>query len=81
MRRTEPILRIDILQVLAFQGPSKITHLTCKAKIGFKKLVNFLDNLVAEGLVKEREIDNKHIMYLITTKGLRTVKESPIVTS
>jgi predicted transcriptional regulator len=81
MRRTEPIMRMDILQVLAFQGPLKKTHLTCKANIGFKKLVNFLDNLVVEGLVKERETDNKHIVYLITTKGLRAFKDSPRVTS
>jgi predicted transcriptional regulator len=81
MRRTEPIIRFDILQALAFQGPLKITHLTCKANIGFKKLENFLDNLLAEGLVNEREIDNKHIVYLITTKGLRAFKDSPRVTS
>jgi predicted transcriptional regulator len=51
IRRTEPIVRMDILQALAFQGPLTITHLTCKANIGFKKLENFLDKLAAEGLV------------------------------
>jgi len=63
MRRTEPDIRMDILQALTLHGPLKITHLTNKANIGFIKMENFLDNLIAEGLVNERETKNKHILY------------------
>jgi predicted transcriptional regulator len=80
MLRTKSIIRMDILQALAFYGPLKKTHLTSKANIGFKKLENFLDHLVANGLVNERSIDNEHVVYLITTKGLEHFKDSPRVT-
>ena len=76
MRRTEPIIRMDILESLAFSGPLKITHITRKAKINFKKLENFLDNLIADGLVKEKEIDQDNVVYLITTKGFRALRDS-----
>lgn len=76
MRRTEPIIRMDILESLAFNGPLKITHITSKAKINFKKLENFLDNLIADGLVKEKEVDQDNVVYLITTKGFRAFRDS-----
>ena len=76
MRRTEPDIQIDILEALALNGPLKITHLTCKANISFRKVENLLDNLISYGFVKEREVDDKTIVYLITTKGLKTFKDS-----
>ena len=70
MRRPEHIIRMDILESLAFSGPLKITHITSKAKINFEKLETFLDNLIADGLMKQKEADPDNVVYLITTKGL-----------
>ena len=76
MRRTEPAIRMDILEALAFHGPLKMTHLTQKAKINFRQLTNFLNNLIADGFVNEKEIDHTNVLYLITTKGLKAFKFS-----
>ena len=67
---------MDILESLAFSGPLRITHITSKAKINFVKLENFLDNLIADGLVKEKEVDQDNVVYMITTKGFRVFKDS-----
>lgn len=74
MRRTEPVIRMDILGALAFHGPLKMTHLTRKAKINFTQLKDFLDNLMADGLVNEKEIHHTNVLYFITTKGLKAFR-------
>jgi predicted transcriptional regulator len=78
MRRTEPPIRMNILESLALNEPLKITHIQSKANINFKKLENFLDNLITDGLVKEKVIDQDNIVYLIATRGLRAFRESPL---
>lgn len=76
MRRTASVIRIEILESLAFDGPLKITHITSKVNVNFVKLENFLESLIMRGLVKEKKIGQNNNMYFITNKGLRAFRES-----
>jgi len=74
MRRTDTQIQIEILEALAFNGQLKPTHLTCKANINYRKLDNLLDNLTSYGLVNERVVEHKGVVYFITSKGLMALK-------
>jgi predicted transcriptional regulator len=75
MRRTEPKIQMDVLEALTFNGPLKLTNLTCRASINFKKLEKLLGYLIAHGLVNKREVDSNNVVYLITPKGLKIFKD------
>lgn len=75
MRRTEPEIQMDVLEALTFNGPLKLTNLTCKANINYKKLEKLLGYLIAYGLVNKREVDSNNVVYLITHKGLKIFKD------
>ena len=76
MRRTEPEIQMDVLEALTFNGPLKLTNLTCKANINYKKLEKLLGYLIAYGLVNKREAAySNNVVYLITPKGLKIFKD------
>ena len=74
VRRSKPRIHVDILEVLAFHGPLKPTHITYKAKVNSNVLKQRLDFLIKQNLVKERTLGNEKAIYAITKRGMRVLK-------
>ncbi|MCW4034341.1 MAG: winged helix-turn-helix domain-containing protein [Candidatus Bathyarchaeota archaeon] len=73
MRRSKMEMYIDILKVIAQNGPLKLTHVMYKANVNcsvLKENLGFLidQNLIEEQIVKKRRNKTK-IAYAITEKG------------
>ena len=76
MRRSKMEMYIDILKVLAQNGPLKLTHVMYKANVNCSVLKQNLDFLIKQNLIEELIVHKKRnkikIRYAITEKG-RTV--------
>ncbi len=76
MRRSKMEMYIDILKVLAQNGPLKLTHVMYKANVNCSVLKENLDFLIAQNLIEEqvtvKRRNKTKISYAITDKG-RTV--------
>ena len=68
MRRSKMEMYISILEALAYNGPSKITRITYKAKMNFSQLRPIMDDLIQKRLVEERKLKN-NAAYLATQKA------------
>jgi predicted transcriptional regulator len=65
---------VDILKVLAQRGSLKLTHIMYKANVNCKVLKEYLDFLVGQGLVEERIVGKRRVVYAITQRGLTVLK-------
>ena len=65
---------VDILKVLAHRGPLKLTHIMYKANVNCKVLKEYLDFLVGQGLVEERIVGKRRVVYTITQRGVTVLK-------
>ena len=74
MRRSKLEMYIDILQVLAHHGPLKLTHMMYKANINCSVLREYLDFLIKQGLVEERTVGKRRVVYAITQRGRTVIK-------
>jgi len=74
MRRAKLEMYIDILQVLAWRGPLKLTHVMYKANVNCSVLKEHLDFLIRYGLVEERTVEKKRIVYAVTQRGRIVIK-------
>jgi len=74
MRRSKLEMYIDILKVLAQKGPLKLTHIMYKANVNCSVLKEYLDFLIEQGLVEEKTVGKKRIVYAASEKGLRVLK-------
>lgn len=74
MRRSKFEMYVDILKVLAHRGPLKLTHIMYKANVNCSVLKEYLDFLITQGLVEEKTIGKKRIVYTITENGLKVLK-------
>ena len=74
MRRSKLEMYIDILKVLAHKGPLKLTHIMYKANVNCSVLKEYLDFLIEQGLVEEKTVGKKRIVYAVSEKGLRVLK-------
>jgi predicted transcriptional regulator len=76
MRRSKMEMYIDILKVLAQNGPLKLTHVMYKANVNCSVLKQNLGFLIKQNLIEEQVTVKKRnktkISYAITEKG-RTV--------
>jgi predicted transcriptional regulator len=76
MRRSKMEMYIDILKVLAQNGPLKLTHIMYKANVNCSVLKQNLDFLIQQNLIEEqikrKKRDKIKVRYAITEKG-RTV--------
>ncbi len=73
MRRSKMEMCIDILKVLAQNGPLKLTHVMYKANVNCSVLKEYLDFLIHQQLIEEQLLHRKRnktkITYAITEKG------------
>ena len=65
---------VDILSVLTHRGPLKLTHVMYKANVNCSVLKEYLDFLMKQGLVEERPVGKRRIVYGVTQRGLTVLK-------
>ena len=69
---------IDILKVMAQNGPMKLTHIMYKANVNCSVLKENLDFLLQQNLIKEQITIKKRnktkVRYAITEKGRTVIK-------
>jgi len=75
MRRSKLEMYIDILTVLALRGPLKLTHVMYKANINCSALKENLEFLTNQGLVEEKSVGKRRVVYAITQRGKVTLKQ------
>lgn len=74
MRRSPLEKYIEIIGVLAQNGPLKMTPLTYKANLNCSILKEDLSFLVKQGLIEERTIGKDKIVFAITQRGINVLK-------
>jgi predicted transcriptional regulator len=78
MRRSKMEMYIDILKVMAQNGPMKLTHIMYKANVNCSVLKQNLDFLIQQNLIEEQVVHKKRnktkISYAITEKGRTVIK-------
>lgn len=66
---------IDILSVLSQRESLKVTHIMYKVNINCSILNEYLDFLIKQGLVEERNGIKKQTAYVITQRGITVLKQ------
>ena len=78
MRRSKMEMYVDILKVLAQNGPLKLTHIMYKANVNCSVLKQNLDFLIQQNLIEEqikRKKRNKiKVRYAITERGKTVIR-------
>lgn len=70
MRRSKIEMYTDVLSALALEGPLKLTHIMYKVNVNCKALKEFLEFLIRQGLVEERSVGKRRVVYAATQRGL-----------
>ena len=65
---------VDILSVLAHRGPLKLTHVMYKANVNCSVLKEYLTFLMEQGLVEERNLRKRRVVYAVTQRGLTVLR-------
>ena len=78
MRRSKMEMYIDILKVMAQNGPMKLTHVMYKANVNCSVLKQNLEFLIQQNLIEEQITVKKRnktkISYAITERGRTVIK-------
>jgi predicted transcriptional regulator len=74
MRRSKLEMYIDILKVLARKGPLKLTHVMYKANLNCGVLKDNLEFLIKQGLVEERIVPKRRVVYAVTPRGITVLR-------
>jgi len=75
MRRSKLETYVDILKVLAYSGPSKLTHIMYKANVNGSILKEYLGFLIKQGLIEERTIEKRSTFFAVTQHGITVLKK------
>ena len=73
LRRSKLEINLDILKILASQGPIELTLLTHKADLSQNVLRQHLDFLAQQDLVEEQKFSKTKVFYVITERGVRVL--------
>ncbi len=74
MRRSKLEMYVDILKVLSRHGPLKLTHIMYKANVNCSVLKEYLDFLIRQNLIEEKNVGKKRTVYGLTERGLTVLK-------
>jgi len=74
VRRSKLEMYVDILSVLAHREPLKLTHVMYKANVNCSVLKEYLDYLIKQGLVEERTVGKRRVVYAVTQHGITVLK-------
>ena len=73
VRRSKLEMNVDILKILASQGPMKLTQLMDKTDLSQSVLKQQLNFLMQQNLVEGQNLNKDKIFYVITGRGLRVL--------
>jgi predicted transcriptional regulator len=73
VRRSKLETYVDVLKILASQGPMKLTQLIDKADLSRGVMRQRLDFLVQRNLVEKQNFSRDKVFYVITERGLRVL--------
>ena len=73
VRRSKLEMNMDILRILASQGPRKLTQLIHKTDLSQSVLKQHLGFLIQQNLVEEQNLGKNKIFYAITERGLKVL--------
>ena len=62
-------INLDILNAVQQEGEAKPTHILYKANLSHERMVKYLDDLTAKGLIEAKQ-DGENRTYSLTTKGV-----------
>ena len=62
-------INLDILNAVRDEGDAKPTHILYKANLSHERLVRYLDDLTAKGLI-DMKSDGENRTYSLTPKGV-----------
>lgn len=65
---------LDIINAINEEGQARPTHILYKANLSYDRLVKYLDDLAAKGLVEVRQ-ENDTKYYALTPKGVKFLIE------
>jgi predicted transcriptional regulator len=71
MRRSKLQVYMEVLDILVFYGPMRMTRITYKAKVNCSLLKPILNDLIKNELVEERKL-KKNVVIYAATKAART---------
>jgi len=74
MSRSKFEMYVDILKVLAYNGPLKPTHMMYKTNLNWSVLKQYLEFLIKQSLVEERTVGKRRVVYAITQRGVTVLK-------
>ena len=74
MRRSKFEMYTDIMRIMAYQGPKKITHLMYKSNTNMLVLKKSVRQLINKGLIQETKTVDNRKFYNLTKQGLAAVK-------
>jgi predicted transcriptional regulator len=75
MRRSKLEMYVDILKVLAYWGPLKITHVMYKVNVNCRVLEECFGFLIKQGLIEMKNIGKERKVYMITQRGVTVLKQ------
>jgi len=83
MKRSKLEMYVDILHLLAEDGPLKLTDLMNTANISSCQIKQQMAFLVKQGMVNEKPVGKTRVTYSVSESGLRAVKffrgEKPVL--
>jgi predicted transcriptional regulator len=75
MRRSKLETYVDILEILVHWGQLKLTHIMHKANVNSSMLEEYLEFLIKQGLVEEKNTKIDRKFYAITSSGITVLKQ------
>jgi predicted transcriptional regulator len=74
MRRSKLEMEVDILKVLAQNGPLQLTHIMHQANVSVNLLKEYIAFLIKQGLIEEVAIEKKNVVYSNTNRGTAVLR-------
>ena len=74
MHRSKLKVCVEILCILASNGPMKLTQLTTKIELNKTRLREHLRLLKNGNLIKRQNFGENKIFYVVTQKGIKVLK-------
>ena len=74
MRRSKLELYVDILRELAHTGPMKLTHIMYKTNISDSELEEYLNFLIKQDLVEQRNTRKNRMVFAVTERGMTVLR-------
>ena len=75
IRRSKLEMYVDIMKVLANNGPLDLTQIMSKANFNYPTFKEYLGFLIKQGLAETRTIKKKSTVFAVTQRGITVLKQ------